>query len=676
MKKLSILFFLLIAFHFAYAQTKQDSTHFLWFTGHWSKTKKNVFITTATTDSTAGGIIKMSAGNTVTIQKNGSVTIGGAGIDDWNKKIDDGEKKLDETEKQMQSPGEEISEWSHHFNEVEQPLLDTIKARWVENKVDKKNDILSPNKDQSKESSPEEKNIQKFINDLTKACNETIRPTYQELVNFYNAHKYDKESDYNNPAPPEYEFQCAACDEDAEKNYDEACEKYVENFFKPESGLIKNGLGLIRSLILIGKDQDFGDSFGLGDPIVQKKVDQVFSKSGPCSFLNNKSTDSLNKIVNWLIKRCLWRAQKLVKDYKDNYKVIHPVAEVYLSAARQNALIGSEDVSLDANGDLSKMFYNAFNHYYLNLTEKHDWSQLANIPIIFGLVKQYALLGNKINDQEILSKVLKILNSFVLNIEMDIKVGKDDGGYMLTHLKGTAKIAPEFKLGADSCYEWVVTEDKPDEIGQPLKKGSQKIELNLLDNEVVTPQNAPHYTGTKKYFTTLSQLKMDYCHLGKDTILLGSFIPEPNPMAGTWIYPNDPQPVPAGIFSMEHYFQDINKMKQVAQSGEAQQQANILKEQAEKMATQMKALAGQMNGKRDASQIANYQKMSDMMNQAREMTNNIKIAPITYIDFPLQIQNNTTVLVHKRYDAKEINPSMADKIVYGYFTVDVEYKGQ
>ncbi len=47
--------------------TTYNKTHFLWFTGHWSKTKKNVFITTATTDSTESGVIRMGGGSTVTV---------------------------------------------------------------------------------------------------------------------------------------------------------------------------------------------------------------------------------------------------------------------------------------------------------------------------------------------------------------------------------------------------------------------------------------------------------------------------------------------------------------------------------------------------------------------------------------------------------------------------------
>ena len=80
-----------------------------------------------------------------------------------------------------------------------------------------------------------------------------------------------------------------------------------------------------------------------------------------------------------------------------------------------------------------------------------------------------------------------------------------------------------------------------------------------------------------------------------------------------------------------------------------------------------------MNGSHDASQIGNYQKMLNMSNQIKQLTSNTNVAPLIYIDFPLQIQNNNYILFKKRFDAKEINPEISDVIEHGYFTVDIEY---
>lgn len=452
-------------------QTKNDTTysktHFLWFTGHWSKTKKNVFITTATTDSTESGVMKQGGGSSVTVNPNGSVSINSQSIDDWNKAITKGEDKLEKTEKEMTSPGNEQKEWAYHFNEVALPILDTMKAQWTANKIDKKTDALNPDNEKENQS------LQTLANNVSEGC-KTMQPKFQAIEDFYHKHHHDKDADFNNPPPPEMEYECMACDTSKEKNYEKTCDAYVDNFFKPESGFMKDALSFIRKLNMLGQYGGFDnyDKPASIDDAMEDKLNPLFSNGGPCAYIYKD--EDLNKIVLWMGRRILWRAEKLLRDNKKNYNAVVPVIRVYLQAARQNCLLGNE-LDFSQNSDMYQIVYNAWSHYYFDLVEKHDWSQLANIPTIFGLDRQFALLGGDDNDKgEHFTKILTILNSFELNIDMDVKGGKDCG-YFLSHLKGKAKIAPEFKLGADSCYEWVVIEDQPDEIGQSIKKVNQKL---------------------------------------------------------------------------------------------------------------------------------------------------------------------------------------------------------
>lgn len=641
--------------------------HFLWFTGHWSKTKKHTFITSAYTDSTESGVMKMPGGNTITVNSNGSVNISSSGIDDWNKKIDDGEKNLEKAEDQMKSPDNETQEWAYHFNEAAMPLLNGLKEEWSSLKVDKKDDMLSPKQDQQNQGSNEEQATQNFTKNLAAGC-KRLQPKYQAIVDYYHAHRKDKDNDLPPPpAPPEFEYKCLNCDSTAYKNYLKQCDKYAEDFPKPESGYIRDALGFLRELALLGG----------GSADFNQAIDPLFEKSGPCGYL--EYGEDLNKIVQWLFLRLHIRAYKLMKKYEGEnyaYKVMTPVMRTYLGISRQCGIMG-----MQVDGDLaeaSKLAFNAFQYYYSALVEKHDWSQLANVPLIFSLYRQYAMIsGDDAEGSNIVTNIFKILNSFTLNVEMDAKEGKD-GGYFLAHLKGKAKITPEFKSGNDSCYEWVVVNDQPDRIGQPIRKVGQKIETDLLANEIVAPKDWPEYVGTKKFYASLAQLKMNFCTPGKDTILLSGFIPEPNAMAATWRYPQTPQLVPGGINGLDHLFQDVEKMKELAQSGAAQQQANIAKDQAEKLAAQMKKLAAEIGNKRDPASIAKYQEFINKMHSGQQLFNNQNLAPILYIDFPLQIQNNSATLFKKRFDAKEVNPLVASTgaIVYGYYTVDIEYKAQ
>lgn len=671
MKKITFLFIAFLGLSFSpnaqnhIGSTSSDSSqHFLWFSGHWSKTKKNTFITAATSENIGGTEMKMGGGSTINISPGGSVTIQSPGIDNWNKKIDDGEKDLDKTINEMKSSSNEIQEWSHHFNEVTLTHLDTMKAQWTRLKINKKENPLNQ-QDQN------DQRVKRFIADLSQGC-KNMKPQYQAIIDYYNTHLNDESSDYHNPAPPEFDFTCSVCDNNLEKEHEKRINDYANNFFKPESELLRNGFAMLRNLILLDRANDLDNTpvNFIWDNGVKDKINQAFhidksdpSKSGACAYYNN---DQLNKAIKFLIMRMYKRADKLLQDNKNNFKTATAVCKTFMAAARNCELLG---FTVNENTpELLALLKKAYDYYFNRLTQDHDWSQVANIPVLFGLARNYLLLGGNENDIDI-SKLFKVLNSFHINIEMDIKIGKGNG-YYLAHLKGKAKIAPEFHYGPDSCYQWVIIDDKPNEIGEPVKKGDQKINVDLLDNEVVT-KDRPIYTGTKKYWCTLSQLKMDYCHPGKDTILLTGFIPDP-PMGGTWQYPGIV--VPAAINGLDEYFRDFNKMKELAQSGAVKSQAEKMKVQAEKLAQQMKSMQGKMGSIHDPSQIGNYQKIMEMVNQTREMTNNQNLAPVMYIDFPLQIQNNNTILVKKRFDAKEINPKMAEVIVYGYYTVDIEYE--
>lgn len=669
MKKLFILCITAATCLSAQAQNK-----FLWFTGHWSKDKKNVFVIDATTDSTQNGVIKMPAGNTVTIAKNGSITIGSACIDDWNKKIDDGEKDLDKTIKDMTSPGHETEEWAYHFNKAAMPMLDSLKADWKSNKIDKKGDALNPELNGQHQNNEESQALKNSSNSMSDWC-KTIQPKFQAIADFYHAHAKEKYNDLTFPAPPEYELKCMNCDSTAYNNYLKQCDDYVKNFSKPESDYVKDALSIMKKLLLVGRSQGIsgnGAGGGTGNAEMDEKLNPLFNNSGSCGYFNK---EDLGHIVQWLMQRLHDKADKLVSKYEKEdvaYKVVYPVQRVYMGINRQCALLGVSDGNISP--EVSKLAYNAYMHYYTQLVEKHDWSQLYNIPQIFSLYKNYALVsGNTTESSDVVTNIFKILNSFQLNVEMDIKIGKN-GEYFLTHLKGKAKITPEFDYNKkEKCYNWVIAEDQPDGVGQPVKKLNQKMDVDLLDNEMIVPKGAPVYTGTKKYWCSLQQLNMDFCNPGKDTILLSGFSPNPSYMAGTWKYPGGTSSL-AAINGLDHFFQDIIKMKALAQSGAVQQQENITKEQAEKLEAQMKKIAAEVGNKRDPASIAKYQEFINKMNSGKQLFSNQNIAPMMFIDFPLQIQNNTATLFNKRFNAKEINPTISDVVVYGYYTVDIEYK--
>jgi hypothetical protein len=648
------------------------NTHFLWFAGHWND-QKNVFATTSFTDTDLDSITAIGGGGiNLTVSPQGTVRIDSKNVDLWNKKIEDGLTILKKAEDELKSPSADAKEWGHHFNEVTLPVLDDIREEWKGNKIDSKK-LLSQNENQNQKDIQSQQTENKFISSLTNWC-QNLKPEYDKILAFYQAHRHDKESNLSYPPPPAYSNKCIACDTSLEKLYHIQDSVYTEKFFTPESDMIRTCFGILRNLSLIGRGEGSGT---WAEPGMEDKIELAFhfskdpSTAGPCSYLNSYD---LNKVIEFLALRMYHKAVKLFKDYSKNVETARPVIKTLLMATRNAELLG---LKVDEDGNLAEcagLISRVLEYYFdQRLLQEHDWSQLANIPFLFGLERMRQLLGAK--ESDFVERMGKLLNSFHLNIDMDIKIGKENKAYQITHLTGKTKIAPEFDFVNDTCYRWVAVEDKPNQLGFPVKKSSQKIECDLITNEFVAPGPRPVYAGTKNYYALLYGLKMDYCHPGKDTILLSSFIPEPNPNAGIWQIPMSP-PQAMGTWQIEHMFQDVSTMKELALSGKAKQQAETMKQQGEQIAAQMKSIQAQMSNKKGMPNLDQLHKIQDLAAKAMNLGNNENVAPILSIDFPLEIKNNTTTLQDKRYDAKEINPEESSAIIYGYYTVKVVYESQ
>lgn len=645
--------------------TSSQQTNFLWFTGYWKS--KNVFVTKSYTDSTEGGMIYNVGGGSsnITVTDDGQALLSSAQTDAWNKKIDDGLNNLKNFEDQLNAAGNTINQWGNHLAEVVKPELEDLKQNWEEEKINAKTDILNPQSNQQQHSN----GLQNFANGLASWCNE-IKPKYDAIISFYQAHKKDKESDLQNPAPPEFDYQCIACDTNLVKQHHKQTDDYVEKFIKPEADLMNDALEIEKHLMKLGVGEDFtGTAANVSkNNDMAEEIQRDFSKkqNGVCSYIDDYQ---LNKAILFLVQRLYSRAKKLIKDYKNNIKTAPTVIKTLTTIMRDTELMG---FNVDENGDLAAcaaLIEKTLEFYSTKLFQEHDWSQLANIPFLMGLEREHQLLGSP--ESDFLQKIMKLLNSFHLQIEMDVKLGRNNG-YVLAHLKGDEKIAPIFNYADDSCYRWVVV-DGIDGIGFPLKKNTQNISCDLLTNEIVAPGIRPIYTGTKKYYTTMYGLKMDYCHPGQDSILLSGFIADPNPSAGKWKMPYGP-PVSSGINSTDNVFRDKNKMQEMAKSGKAQEGASQMEAEGKKLVEQMKALQQQMGNGRNPANLAVMKKMQDLATKGMNLGETAGVAPALYIDFPLEIQNNGTTLQDKRYDATKINPSEASAIVYGYYTVRVVYK--
>jgi len=666
-----IVFFILPANNL-FAQSTSDSNtiafdhahQFLWFKGHWNPINKKQFILDKDT-SAPGGMAP--TGGTILIEPGGGVQMKTSSIEEWNKKMDAAIKVAGEWESNLEKPGS-ADLASYDLNQLLLPEAKADKATYTNYKIDPKTNILNPE--------DEKQAMNRLVGNVAAYC-EKFKPKYDEIIAFWKAHKKDKDADLSVPPPPEFEYNCYACDSNLRKVYDTTIEHYVRDFFHPEDNYIREGLDAIRSFALMGIGPAGEGTTAEFDPVIDlfhtNKKDP--SKSGVCSYLD---IYQLNTAVGDILLHAYRRSMELLRRYHKDFRAVTSIAKVVLAALRDWALFGGNCNEQDAFDQLSGLLASNID-FYMSKLRQHDWKQLANIPFILGLMREQALLAGNNGDgglKDLLSLVTKIMNGFHLSIDMDIKIGKD-GGYMLCHLKGESKIAIDFVQNENQCYRWVVVEDQPKEIfeglKEPVKKQLQKIEVDLLANEIIAPSALkPVYAGTKKYYALLKNLKMDFCNPGDDSIIVSGFVASPNVSAGTWTIPYSP-PAPLGINGLDHFFQDQQKMQELAESGQAQAGADKMQQQAKEMTAKMKALASQMGNGRTPADLEKFMQLQKMATQEMDLSNATSINPILAISFKIPVENNIT-LVDKRFDAKTLSPKEAEVIVYGNYAIKIEYR--
>ncbi|HVU57562.1 MAG TPA: hypothetical protein VHD83_21010 [Puia sp.] len=644
-----------------------DTHYFLWFKGHWNKNKKNEFVIEGLADSTLSGLPSGGAagnpGGSITIDPDGSLHPHTGAADSWNKWVDNAIQSEDGFIQVLSDPRENIEPATYHFYQTLLPDAQQRKQQLQDYKIDPAKDMLMGEKPAPL---PPAKTLADVVGDYCKQA----RPDYDQVMNFYKDHIKGHGNDLNSPPPPAFEYSCYACDSNLRKVYDTTIEHYVRDFLHPEDNIIRKGLDILHNMALIGLEPGGGVNVDLYDALFyHNKKDP--SGSGACAYL---SVSELYQAVFETLHHLYYRAEKLVLTNNKNFKAASAIIRTYITVAREWELLsGSETAFSSIQPELAGLIKRNID-FYFDAFKHNDWRTIGNIPFILSLYREEGMFneGNDQDFQEYLPQLQKICNGFKLSIEMDIKIGQN-GGYRLAHVKGDCHIMPYFMQDSNQCYKWVVAdEDNLDGLGFYKPSQKQTIDCQLINNELIVPPNAPKpvYIGTRKYTTELRSLSMDFCHPGHDTIMLTGFTPNPK-TAGTFQLPYVP-PQNMGLGGLESFFEDVMAKKRLAEDGEARQAAGEVKEQGEDLKRQAEALQAQMGKGHDA---ATLEKLRELAGKARGMTTNAVVGKLMYLDFLLPVQNNNSVLIDKVYDAKEVNPKLAEVVVYGRYTVHIENNG-
>ena len=553
-------------------------------------------------------------GGTIKITPAKQIDISNPDIDKYNNKIDDNIKNVEKDAGQISA---DVAK-----NEgVSQVAL--------ANKIKEALDKLKQEQENLKIQKIETKN-----NPLANDC-AALEAKYNEILAFYTAH--EKEKKFNLPPPPEADYlDCWTCDKQKQIDFDKKVEDYAEKFAKQEREYLGSCLEIMKTLQL---DIYTGTNA---------------TNNAACAVNGTK----IPTILFWLMGRRGKMCKQLLNDYRKNYKTVIPVMKVCLMSDKDANLLGAPESGMLY--DLASLPRLVRDTLMKQLTKQKDYTMLSEVPLMVLMDKDYSLLSGN-SDAEFLNDIIYSIGRFKLTVEMDIKMGKD-GGYIIAHLKGKSNMI--FELDSTDCLH--IVPDWRESLNSGLADKWNSVSMNVIALEMITPKGAPpKYIGTKTYRSTFPKIKLNFCRQGGDSIYLQTFNPDPGGY-GTWLYvipKAPPQRVPSGLMGVDRIFMDIADIENEAQQIKTPPPADeaALKE-IERLAADI-----QKNG----ATAAKMKKIQDLTQKSMQQAQETSL-PLSNFKFAVSFQNKNAVLIDQTYDAKKINPQLAEEIVYGYFKIKLE----
>ncbi|MDP4282996.1 MAG: hypothetical protein Q8891_01120 [Bacteroidota bacterium] len=506
----------------------------------------------------------------------------------------------------------------------------------------------------------------RLLNDY---CPKT-KPIYDDIMEYANKVRgRDKTGDFDLPVPPSVDyFNCWGCDKKKRDDYDSAVKHYVDHYFIESENQIKNILGIARELGL-----DFGyDLFGRSNGTVNSEV--LGSKSHPnsCSFLW-EAPFQLRKALYTIMAYEEDRKWALLQKYRKDVTTIVPVTQVCLGIERTRQLLGfNEDDHLLP--ELEQMQYNLVEKWASLLLEKNDYSKIADIPFILGVIRNYELLGGP--EEEVDDYAFKLIkyNRFKVSIDFSFRLGQKFIQVSDYHIEGylnaVVKTEKEQMDSTIPCLRWVPA-------GHSTGDKNMFLPVKLTNINWEGPGYS--YIGTHDFFTSID-MHIHLYNVGiPDTLFLNSQF-RPEPLNGYfWQTPGGPTygwPIgPAGMGAA--LFQDVEanglKIAAEAESGELQKKigdVTAMQTQAKEMAQKLQAL--QKIGASPQEMAAQLNKVMQQGNKTRQPMSNVM--PGNMVPFTIKFENNNQEPVNgaqNTFDAKTMNPAEAPMIQRAIMTVSI-----
>ncbi len=655
MKKILLIELLSILFLSVHLQAQiikpsDTADHLLWYVGKLIAKNK----------------LKLPGGGTVTYNPStGTVTVDGTSANDPLKTLEDklNNEKKDEENDDKQILSEQPAGVNYGLAQSYNAAFEKVDAEY---KSILSNQITLP---QDNSPDPQKQAEQNFVQSMFSEGCPKMKADFDEIMAFYNAHRHDDPNSFNLPEPPRQDYDnCWQCFPHKQDEYDTLVAYYLKEVNKPESDLISKGLGIEKTMALLGLQTQFNN----GEGGLENLNDQLYgSKSNPtpCSWLPGCDYD-LKKALDFLVEREVQKGAYLFKKYRKDYYHLSAAVRVCLSAERSYCLYSGNDREQDAIlAEIGGAMGSFKNDYFNRIFSKHDWTQLPNVGFLLELMREYELLGGSAGNE--VDDFLKA-DRFKLSVDVDCKLG-GNGEYQLAHISGDNYIRFSSVDSPQCIIAQVITGASTD------IKGTNVLQLKLQTTEFVVPQNKAQftYTGSNDWYTFIPDFRFHGCSVSgddKDTIIVHQLSPKGDqekwfmkaPQYGQEMDINYTQNLLMSCF--------LNKKETMNEAGKAKDNKTqeAMKDSARAMAMRML----QQRGIDPNSVMKQAQKPASVQNTISQteqvVTQQLPYAPGNYL-FTDPLKNGSPELFNQKLDGTKLFPENK-KIIYAYFTLKITHE--
>jgi hypothetical protein len=508
---------------------------------------------------------------------------------------------------------------------------------------------------------------------------------YNELIEFYKAHRRERENDMPlAPAPPTSDFECFTCDGEKQRQFQQASKDYActfSQFIEKETKYIAFLIDCARvyQILTATAEPDGGsstDPFPSGDP----------DATDAGNFFQECNTALICDKVIFLVNRIDMIANKAWKNYTNEGQVM-ALTPIILGVERQKQLLGYEGSGMlaEIGNSLSKIKNKLLDKFF----SEHNYFIFCSLNFIVGLERTICLTGGceSLQTDRTFMDMTFSSNRFTLTIEAQAKI-ESQGTYVIVHSKVRADVKMSLipqKVSRSAAEEMELYNKLPDTKKEELYPCGREFaadypgaklvfeledikdegEGQIVNGEIVAKDGHFFYKSPKTFKPVVKLYIHNTCdaaNTGPDSILVSSFNPA---AAEVWTIPGPPtkhfESVISAVFGQKEILKINEKTQELAREN--------MKRKADELVAKAQLLGNDMNN-------ISEKNFRDIMSLSENFSADImKGLMLSGHLLKVTFQNKNKLPINERIEATQLQVKPVEGLIYGYITIQLKYKG-